>query len=147
MKLFEVAKISERAGFIPYIIENGEPLFFFMKPSNPSFGGPLFQIAKGGLEKGETAIEAALREAKEELGLKRSNVKDDTIKLVWRGKMRGAEESYILYVFIGEVSKKDKFGETTHETDETAWLTAKEFSKQGRKPQQHIVRKAAEAIK
>jgi len=146
MKLFEVAHITERAGFLPYVIENDEPVFYFMKPSKPNYGGPLFQVAKGRMDKGETAIETALREAKEELGLKRSNIKPDTVKLVWRGKVRGSEETYTLSVYMGEVKKKDNFKEPHHETGETAWLTAKEFSKQGRQPQQHIIRKAVELI-
>jgi len=146
MKLLEVAKITERAGFLPYVIEDDEPVFYFMKPSKAKFGGAQFQIAKGGLESGETSLDAALREAKEELGLRRSNVKDDTVQLVWRGKMRGAEEVYTMSVYMGEIKKKDNFKEPTHETAETAWLTAKDFVKKGRQPQQHIVRKAAALV-
>lgn len=147
MKLLEVKLTSERAGFIPYFKdEDGEIQFFFMIPSDPGFGGAKPQIAKGGVEDGEIVLEAALREAKEELGLKRSNLKSETIKLVWRGKVRGSEETYSLTVYMGEVKSKNKFNEACYESESCKWLTAKEFASQGRKNQVHIVRAASRLL-
>ena len=36
-----------RAGVIPFYLEEGEIKMLFMKPSDPKFGGKCFQIAKG----------------------------------------------------------------------------------------------------
>jgi 8-oxo-dGTP pyrophosphatase MutT (NUDIX family) len=59
---------KERGGLLPYYIENDEIYFCLMIPSDPMFGGSKPQISKGGLDKGETTLQAAIREAKEELG-------------------------------------------------------------------------------
>ena len=63
-----------RAGTIPYVIEGGVVKMMFMRPSGPMYGGDRFQIAKGKVEDGECTMDAALREAKEELGLFIGNV-------------------------------------------------------------------------
>jgi 8-oxo-dGTP pyrophosphatase MutT (NUDIX family) len=63
-----------RAGTIPYIVDNNEILMMFMKPSNVEYGGDRFQIAKGRIEDGEDTKTAALREAREELGMFLSNI-------------------------------------------------------------------------
>lgn len=138
--------MREKAGFIPYVIENGEPLFLFMIPSNPLFGGSRPCIAKGGVDRGETLLEAAIREAKEELGLKKKNIKRDTVQLVFSGKINGKKNSYRMTVFVGEVKDKEKFGAFTFETAETRWLTLKEFSNIGRDSHVGIVRKAHTAV-
>jgi len=63
-----------RAGLIPYIVENNEIMMLFMKPSDSKYGGNLFQIAKGKLEKDESFEQAAIREAGEELGFTKLNM-------------------------------------------------------------------------
>lgn len=136
---------QERAGFIPYVYENGVPLYYFMTPSDAKFGGDQPSLAKGRVDDGETVKQAAVREAEEELGLKRSNIKHETIQLAWKGKIRGQKESYTMVIYMGEVKDKEDFNAHDHETGSTHWLTVKEFAKQGRESQVKIV-KAAERL-
>ena len=63
-----------RFGLIPWTVYHDSIIMMFMMPSDPKFGGSNYQIAKGRKESGETDLEAAIREASEELGLKPSNI-------------------------------------------------------------------------
>lgn len=112
-----------RAGFIPYYIENKNVYVMLMKPSDEKYGGDKFQLAKGRVESGETSLEAALREANEELGLKYSNIED----ISYLGTFLGYTD-----VYYGKVIDKNDFQETTYETGETAWMTVEEFLDKGR---------------
>lgn len=112
-----------RAGFIPFYLEDGEIYVMTMKPSDSRYGGDKFQLAKGKVESGETSQFAAEREASEELGLKRDNLKNS----VYLGRFLGYTD-----VFYGEVIDKDDFGKTTYETKEARWMPLAEFLKVGR---------------
>ena len=94
-----------------------------MKPSDPKFGGDKFQIAKGKVDDGENAEEAAKREAHEELGLKGSNL--ETTK--YFGTFMGYTE-----LFYGRIKNKDDFDEFCYETGETEWIDVNVFAKTGR---------------
>jgi len=59
---------KERGGLLPYYIKDNEIYFCLMIPSNPDYGGNKPQISKGGVDSGETSLQTAIREAKEELG-------------------------------------------------------------------------------
>jgi len=142
MKLFEIAMPLEKAGFIPYVYEDGKPLFYFMVPSDSKFGGTQPCIAKGHVDRGETVRAAAQREASEELGLKASNIIPGTVKLVWKGKVEGKKTAFTMTVYMGEVRKKKDFNEPDSETGSTHWLTAKQFAEKGRKAQVRIVQAA-----
>jgi 8-oxo-dGTP pyrophosphatase MutT (NUDIX family) len=146
MKLFEIAGELVKAGFIPYVFENGTPVFMFMTPSDPAYGGAEPGIAKGGVDAGEDTQTAGIREAEEELGLVISNLKHETIKLAWKGKMTGLKETYPMSVFMGEVKNKEDFVDPHYETGSVHWMTEKEFSKSGRKAQAHIVKAAARLL-
>ena len=82
MKINEtVFKLSTppRAGIYPiYTNEEGKAFVYMMIPSDPKYGGPLLQMGKGGIDEGETAEQAAIREGYEELGLLASNIKNIT---------------------------------------------------------------------
>ena len=132
MKLSEIAmRAKKKAGFIPYIFENDEPLFMFMIPSDPKFGGTKPQIAKGNVDPGETSKAAALREAKEELGFKISNLIHDTIHLISDDEIQGAKDLYNLTIFIGQVTSKDDFDKPHFETGKVVWLSKDDFLKEG----------------
>lgn len=128
-----------KSGFIPYYVEDGQIEFMFMIPSDPKYGGDLPGIAKGGIDPGENLKEAGIREAEEELGLKKSNIKGKTVKHVWTGKIKGSSDSYIMSVFAGEVKSKKDFDKPCYETKEIQWMTAEEFKRDGRKSQAKIV--------
>lgn len=116
--------VKQRAGAIPYMLnEDGEIIMMFMKPSDPEFGGPDFQIAKGEIERGELTEDAGFREAEEELGLYMNNViaKEEV------GKFIGS-----MTVYVAEVADKDMFGAPSYETGETTWMTLEEYKATGR---------------
>jgi len=49
-------------------------MLFFI-PSDPAYGGDKFQIVKGRVDNNEDIEVATIREASEELGLKKDNIK------------------------------------------------------------------------
>jgi 8-oxo-dGTP pyrophosphatase MutT (NUDIX family) len=142
MKLREIALPAEKAGMMPYVHGPKGPEFYFMIPSDSRFGGPQPGIAKGGVDKGETVLATAFRETKEELGLRQSNIVDNTVQLAWKGKIQGKKEAYVLTVYVCEVRNQKDFKKPDHEVDSRVWMTAKEFAKKGRKSQVHIVNAA-----
>jgi len=129
-------KKVERGGVIPYYIKDGEIQMMFMKPSDKKFGGENFQIAKGKIEDGETPIEGAFREAKEELGLFGPNI-EQTDSLGRFGRIN---------IFIAKIKDPDMFGDTTSETGAVTWWKPQEFQSQGRGWQKPIVKAAVRKI-
>lgn len=126
-----------RAGTIPYIIEDDQLFMMFMKPSNAEFGGDEYQIAKGRVEDGEDAETAALREAREELGLFMSNVVSSERLGVFMGRTT---------VYIAKVRNRTMFGTPSFETEDTVWMTEQEFANAGRQLHLHVVQAAAARI-
>ena len=149
MKISELlveAEHVKKAGFIPYFHDGNDVRMMFMTPSNSAFGGSSPSIAKGGIDKGETSKVAGIREAQEELGLKRSNLKAETVRLGADKNITGLDESYRIQVFIGEVKSMDDFDEPHYETGSVHWLTLSEFKSKGRKSQVPLVVEAASKI-
>ena len=129
---------QKRGGVIPYYIEeDGTFKMLFMKPSDSKYGGAQFQIAKGKIEDGESDEDGAFREAQEELGLFEQNTRNK----VSLGTFLGRTAFY-----VAEVIDKDKFGDTTKETEDTKWMTPKEFQKKGRDLHKSVVKAAVRAI-
>lgn len=126
-----------RAGVIPYYIKDDEILMMFMKPSEPKFGGDVYQVAKGKVEEGETDEEAAFREANEELGLFQGNLILREELGVFLGRTT---------VFVAKIKDPDMFGEPHHETESTTWMTAEQFKEEGRKLHWPIVKAAVRKI-
>lgn len=119
-----------RAGMIPYVIENGRIVMMFMTPSNSTYGGSDPQIAKGKQEDDETLIETAIREAEEELGLKRNNI----LNIFKIGTFLGRTD-----VYAAKVCDKEDFNEYNYETESVMWLTLEEFEELGRELHREIV--------
>lgn len=131
-------KVS-RSGVLPYYIDDdGEIQILFMKPSNGKYGGKSFQMAKGKHEDGETAKEAGLREAGEELGLFTGNI-EHTKKL---GNFLGRT-----HVYVSKIKDPDMFGDTCDETESTKWMTPEQFQKKGRDLHRAVVKAAVRYIK
>lgn len=137
-------KIS-KAGFMPFIVERGVPLYLFMVSSDTKFGGAKPQIAKGHVDEGETPKQAGVREAEEELGLRRSNI--GTVLKGWSGTQAGLSETYPMTVFAARVKSKTAFDKPHYETEKTVWLSAEEFKAQGRKEQAAIVAAVDRTVK
>ena len=82
---------------------------------------PAWQMPQGGIDPGETARDAALRELEEETGVPpalvevlaetadwlRYDLPDDIRPRVWGGRFRGQEQKWVLMRFLGEDAQID----------------------------------------
>lgn len=128
-----------RAGIIPYFIDGESVHFKFMKPSDPKFGGPDWQIAKGRVEGDDDNLATALREGAEELGLKESNITSITELGVYLGRT---------CIFICEVKDASDFDPFHYETGAVVWFTLNEFIRSnGRELHLPIIQDADRYIK
>ena len=127
--------MKRKAGFIPYIFENGILKFMFMVPSDENYGGLKPQIAKGEIDEGEDVFAAAIREAEEELGLIKTNIKENTIAELIYDEANDVR----LDVFIGEIKDKSNFNKPHYETGSVHWLTYDEYVMVGKPVQLHLV--------
>jgi 8-oxo-dGTP pyrophosphatase MutT (NUDIX family) len=133
-------KKVERGGLIPFYVNGaGEAKMMFMQPADEKYGGPEFQIAKGRLDPGENPLEATLREANEELGLRESNIK-------WIRKVGVFLKTH--HIYIAEVNtRNDKdFDKPMYETGATKWMTEEEFISEGRKLHIPIVKRCVKTF-
>lgn len=127
-----------RSGVIPFYIDNqGEIQMYFMKPSDPKFGGPDFQVAKGQVDEGESIFDAGLREAAEELGLKTENITD---------VLHLGHYLHTITVYIAAIVDPSDFDMPDRETGATVWFTLDEFLAEGRELHADIIRDAHEKI-
>lgn len=122
-----------RAGLIPFIYgENGEVSYLMMVSSDPKFGGPRPMISKGKIEAGETPLEAAIREAEEELGFKQRNTRGSYILLADE-RVQLFSGAYNLTVYGVEIQDRYDFDKWCDETEFTTWMTLESFKQKGRK--------------
>ena len=122
-----------RAGLIPFTRNvEGQLIYLMMVSSDPKFGGPRPMISKGKIESGETALEAAVREAEEELGYKQRNARG-AILPIFEGRQELYSGAYHLTVFGVEIQDRYDFDKWCDETEYTIWLTLDEFKNQGRR--------------
>lgn len=133
---------SRKGAIIPFFVEkDGKIRMMFMISSDETFGGVCWQIAKGGIDRGETPLKAAMREGNEEIGLRKSNIE----QMYSLGKMKLFGQEW--HLFICEVKNKKAFDSTGPETQQVKWMTIKEFMSRGRKRHQPIVMSAYKSIK
>jgi 8-oxo-dGTP pyrophosphatase MutT (NUDIX family) len=122
--------MTDKAAIIPFIKIDDKIHMLFMKPSDPTYGGPRFQMAKGNVDPGETPSQTALREGIEELGLRQSNI--ISMELLTTQQLTGLDDTYIISVFAAEVKSMQGFLSPHFETGETRWMTEAEFKSSGR---------------
>ncbi|MEP9401104.1 RNA pyrophosphohydrolase [Sphingomonas sp. VNH70] len=94
-----------------------------------------WQMPQGGIDPGEDAIAAAVRELREETGVQADKVRliaeapeelfydlpDDMVGRIWQGKWRGQRQRWFLFAFDGEDSDIDI---ATPEPEFRAWRWA-----------------------
>ena len=134
-------KIGPRAGLIPYFKSTKGLMVYLMKPSDVKYGGPKKQIAKGGIDDGETPLAAAMREAKEELGLRANNIKD--VELTLETDEITLTDQYHMSVFAGEIIDPGAWDKPHFETGWCGWVTIDYAINKGR----HNHRQHFEVIK
>lgn len=132
-----MTKKINRAGVIPYIIEDNQIKMMFMRPSSPKYGGDLFQIAKGKQEEGEADLQTALREASEELGLFEGNVVETHDLGTFLGRTK---------IYVAKIKDKNLFGDPHFETDSVVWMTNEEFQISGRELHKPVISAATRLI-
>ena len=137
-----------RAGIVPYIWDDKKQdyIMLFMVPSLSKYGGPQIQIGKGGVDKGESVLQAATREGKEELGLKKSNFLEKPFEL---GKYsQGSGDSlYYMTVYAVEIKDKKDFNKPHFETKFTTWATGARFAEIGAKRHKAIIDELTKLLK
>jgi 8-oxo-dGTP pyrophosphatase MutT (NUDIX family) len=117
-----IQSTKQKAGIIPFHIDNKGVLSVLLtKPSDPDYGGSNYQIAKGGIDEGETLEQTALREGIEELGLREYN----TIGMLYMGFDN--IQDYELHVYLTRVKNRQDFNKPHYETDSTKWFTRNEL--------------------
>jgi len=121
-----------RAGLIPFLRESGELKYLMMVSSDPKFGGPRPMISKGKIEDGETPLEAAVREAEEELGYKQRNARGAVLP-IFADRQELYSGAYHLSVYGVEIQDKYDFDKWCDETEYTLWMSLEEFRSKGRK--------------
>lgn len=96
-----------------------------------------WQMPQGGIDKGETPLEAALRELTEETGLPADTVEvvaetddwilydlpDELVGKIWKGKYGGQRQKWVLMRFTGRDDQVDIATEHP-EFSEWAWMRA-----------------------
>ena len=110
---------------------------YLMIPSDPKFGGTQPQIAKGEIDKGETAMAAAIREGEEELGLVQSNALH--IEQFWHGTMFTQDTQYQFTVFTALIKNPEQFNDPHFETGWCGWLTIQDAINRIVPRQKHII--------
>lgn len=127
-----------RAGLIPFYITEGQIRMLFMIPTENEWIASVPQVSKGRIEPGEITIKSAIREAEEELGLKKSNL----LRIEPIGQF-----STIMF-YVGQVNDPNDFIDFDRtETMETKWLTLDEYISEGRDLHIPVVQAAVEKIK
>lgn len=122
-----------RAGLIPYMRGEDSLQYLMMVSSDPKFGGPRPMISKGKIEPMEGTLDAAVREAEEELGLKRRNIRQGSIRELADERVVLHSGAYDLTLFSCEIVDRYDFGKWCDETDYILWMTLDEFRENGRK--------------
>lgn len=135
----------DRAGFIPYLKDGNVYKYLMMVSSDPKFGGPRPMISKGKIESDEGSFDGAMREAYEELGLKKYNVRN--IQDVASERVALYSGAYHLTLFAGEVIDRHDFDKWGDETSYTVWLSLEEFKEIGRRDHLRFIQMLEEDLK
>lgn len=128
---------ESKAGGIPYVINNRKIECLFMIPSNPNFGGPYPQIAKGIIDRNELPQEACIRELKEELGI----VNYEIMYQLFITNFKNSK----LHLYALKLRDKNNLIEPHYETGSVVWKKMNELSPL-RPDQRSIINRAYKKI-
>lgn len=140
-----------KAGLIPYYEDDdGDIVMLFMISSDPKFGGSRPMPSKGGVDKGETAKEAAIREAFEELGLEPSNIEHvKFVKSESYGYVNIEQQQVDVTVewYYGRMKNPTQLVAHGYETSKVVRMTADEYAKRGRVVDRGLVHQVSDLAK
>ena len=129
----EIAALPYRKNAGVVLVNKDGLIFGGKRIDNP---GNAWQMPQGGIDKGEDAREAGLRELEEETGVSRDlvtveaetanwltyDLPDDLIPTIWKGKYRGQKQRWYLMRFHGQDSDID-ISKEHPEFSEWQWMT------------------------
>ena len=96
------AQRETSAGGIVYRLADGAPLFLLIRDSYQNWGFP-----KGHVERGERAEDAALREVREETGLRSVEVRGAIDTIEWYFRFRGRLIHKVCHFYLMETADTD----------------------------------------
>ena len=105
-----------RKGVGVVLLNKNNQIFVARRIDNPK---DFWQMPQGGIDKGETPLEAAYRELKEETSIKSVkiiqeikdeityNLPDNLLGIIWKGKYKGQTQKWLVMKFLGDVKEID----------------------------------------
>jgi putative (di)nucleoside polyphosphate hydrolase len=128
----DIADLPYRRGVGLVVVNPAGRVFAGQRIDNP---GEAWQMPQGGIDKGETPLEAAFRELDEETGIPeravhlvaetpgwlRYDLPGDLVPRIWGGRYRGQEQKWFLLRFDGDDALID-IARTHAEFSAWAWM-------------------------
>ena len=105
-----------RKGVGVVLLNKNNQIFVARRIDNPK---DFWQMPQGGIDKGETPLEAAYRELKEETSIKSVkiiqeikdeityNLPDNLLGIIWKGKYKGQTQKWLVMKFLGDDKEID----------------------------------------
>ena len=117
------AQRETSAGGVVYRLADGVPLFLLIRDSYSNWGFP-----KGHLESGERAEDAALREVREETGLRALSIRGTIDTIDWYFRFRGRLIHKVCHFFLMETAEADTAPQGTEGSTACRWTAYDEAS-------------------
>ena len=122
-----------KAGGIPFVKIKDKAHVCLFVSNNAEWGGPDPQLPKGGVDKGEKVIVAAMREAHEETGISKFAITTSQVTHLASDVFKGQLEQYELHVYAFEILTKSPVKKNDEGTG--IWLELSDAEKKMRKDQ------------
>ena len=119
-KLRDPETMTYRRGVGIVLFNDKGKVFVAQRLDSP---GPAWQMPQGGIDKGETPLEAAWRELHEETGISsaaflaesknwlRYELPLNLVGRLWKGRYRGQEQKWFAFLFLGQDDEVNIQGE------------------------------------
>lgn len=133
----QIEKLPYRPCVGLVVMNRAGEVFAGQRIDNP---GDAWQMPQGGVDEGETPVQAALRELGEETGIGESSVEvlaetsgwipydlpHDLVPKLWKGQFRGQTQKWFLLKFTGENSEI-KIEQDHQEFSRWAWMAPEDL--------------------